>query len=257
MSRFQNLEFEQEPEDQGLQPILIKDEAYYMGEAQRAFESGNFELALRLFSKVLEFNPQNTAAWSSQVRMLIELGEFREAKVWADKALEQFPNDSQLLAAKAVALARIGDLKEALAFSDAAIEERGATPYVWLARADVFLARKEKRADYCMDKAIQLAPSDWIWRWLASRIYAYYRKFALALKMAGQALTFEATQAVIWLELARHQRALGMIPQAQNSYQQVRQLNPTMAEAETALLELQQGGMRQRLSGWWRRFFSS
>src|ERR1041385_3870181 len=118
MSRFVNLEFGGESEDHQQQG-LVKDEAYYSAQARAAFENGNFESALRLYSKILEFNPQNAAAWTGQVRMLIELGEFREAKLWADKALERFPNDPELLAAKAVALARSGNLQEALAFSDA------------------------------------------------------------------------------------------------------------------------------------------
>ena len=94
MSRFGNLELAGESEDQWQpqQKALVKDEAYYFGEARPAFETGNFELALRFYSKVLEYNPKNAAAWTAQVRMLIELGEFREAKFWADKALERFPN---------------------------------------------------------------------------------------------------------------------------------------------------------------------
>ena len=146
MSRFGNLELGGRSEDQPQQeqqPSLVKDEAYYLGEARAAFENGSFEQALRFYSKVLEFNPQNAVAWTAQVRMLIELGEFREAKLWADKALERFPNEPELLAAKAVALGRSGDLQGALAFSDASIEERGDTPYVWLARGDVMLARRE------------------------------------------------------------------------------------------------------------------
>src|SRR6266481_5895300 len=130
MSRFVNLEFGGESEDAQKQG-LVKDEAYYSAEARLAFESGDFESALRLYSKVLEFNPQNSVAWTGQVRMLIELDEHHEAKVWADKALERFPHEPELLAAKAVALARGGDLQEALAFSDAAIEERGDSPYIW------------------------------------------------------------------------------------------------------------------------------
>ena len=143
MSRFVNLEFGDESEDRS-QPgekALVKDEAYYFGEARAAFEAGNYEQGLRLYSKVLEYNPQNAAAWTGQVRMLIELNEFREAKLWADKALERFPSEPELLAAKAVALGRSGDLQGAMAFSDASIEERGDTPYVWLARGDVMLAR--------------------------------------------------------------------------------------------------------------------
>src|SRR2546421_5552119 len=142
MGRFGNLEFEGESEAGGDldESSLLKGETQYWTEAQAAFANGNFESALRRFSKVLEFNPQNAGAWTGQVRMLIELGELKEAGLWADKALERFPQESELLAAKAVALARSGELQEALAFSDASIEERGDTPYVWLARADVFLA---------------------------------------------------------------------------------------------------------------------
>src|SRR5580658_2225205 len=163
MSRFSNLEMGGDTEGEGLQsqPELLKDEGHYIGEAREAFEVGNFEKALRQYSKVLEFNPKNADAWTGQVRMLIELREFREAKLWADKALERFPNYPELLASKAVALGRSGDLQGALAFSDASIEERGDTSYVWLARGDVLLARSEARADYCFEKAFLLAPSDW------------------------------------------------------------------------------------------------
>src|SRR6266566_3241937 len=118
MSRFVNLEFDGESEDRWQQqPASVKDESFYATAARTAFENGNFESALRLYSKVLEFNPQNANAWTGQVRMLIELGEFREAKLWADKALERFPHEPDLLAAKAVALGRQGDLQGALAFS--------------------------------------------------------------------------------------------------------------------------------------------
>src|SRR5829696_437958 len=162
MSRFANLEFGGESEDQSQHAkALLKDESFYAAQAQTAFEEGHFESALRLYSKVLEFNPQNTAAWTGQVRMLVELGEFKEAKLWADKALERFPHEAELLAAKAVALARSGELQGALSFSDAAMEERGDTAYVWLARADVLLAREEPRADYCLEKALQLTPGNW------------------------------------------------------------------------------------------------
>src|SRR3954468_10315304 len=109
--------------------------------------------------------------------MLIELGEFGEAKLWADKALEKFPNDAELLASKAVALGRTGDVKGAMLFSDAAVEQRGDTPYVWLARADVLLAREEKRAEASFERALMVAGGDWFVLWLAARIRSYYEQF--------------------------------------------------------------------------------
>src|SRR5258708_10195144 len=115
MSRFGNLEFGGESEELSReQPRLVKDEGYYFAEARTAFENGHFESALRLYSKVLEFNPQNAAAWTGQSRMLIELSELRESKLWADKPLERFPHEPGVLSAKAVPLGRSVDLQPAM-----------------------------------------------------------------------------------------------------------------------------------------------
>src|SRR5512139_2895626 len=125
MSRFDNLEFGSPTE--GRARSSAKGAEHYLAEAQGAFESGDFEQALRFYGRVLEYSPNCAAAWTGQVRMLIELERLDEAKSWADKAVERFPRESELLAAKAVVLGRLGDLQAALSFSDAAIEEQGNT----------------------------------------------------------------------------------------------------------------------------------
>jgi tetratricopeptide (TPR) repeat protein len=256
VSRFANLEFDGESEGQSQQPgALVKDEAYYLAEARSAFESGNFEAALRRYSKVLEFNPENAAAWAGQVRMLIELDEYREARLWADKALERFPHEPELLATKAVALGRSGALQEALAFSDASIEERGDAPYVWLARGDVLLAREEARADYCFEKALLLAPHDWFIAWLAARIRCYYEQFVLALKLLERAIEWNAGHFLLWLELAQCQQALGLVGPARKSLTQAKQLNPRCQDASLRLIRLSRTGLGTRARGWWRRLF--
>jgi len=246
MSRFSNLEFRGDAEEQSETTPLVKDEAFYQQEAQTAYESGDFEQALRSYAKVLEYNPQNTAAWAGQVKMLIELGEFHEAKLWADKALERFPHDPELLAAKAVSLARLGDIDNALAFSDAAIEERGDTPYVWLARGDVLLAANRKQADSCIERALARTGS-WFVRWLASRIYFYYKKLSLALKLAQQALALDTTRCVLWLQLGRCQAALGFDSVASTSFEQALQLNPQCREAVEVSAKMNRGGLLRRL----------
>jgi tetratricopeptide (TPR) repeat protein len=234
MSRFEHLEFRDDLKAE-VAAGSVKDDAYYLAEAIAAFQLGWFEPALRSYGKVLEHNPGRAAAWIGQVRMLIELGEFREAKVWADKALERFPREPELLAAKAVALGRTGDLDAALAFSDAAIEERGDTPYVWLARGDVLLARKEPRAEFCLDKATTLTPGDWFVLWLAARIRYYYGHFAKSLKLLQDALSIHAGHYLMWIELGHCQLELGFIAQARDSYTQARTLDPQRPEALLAL----------------------
>jgi tetratricopeptide (TPR) repeat protein len=256
MSRFGNLELGGQSEDQWQQQApQVKDESYYWNQANAAFENGDYEHALRQYSKVLEYNPQNLAAWTAQVRMLIELGEFREAKLWADKALERFPNGPELLAAKAVALARNGALQEALAFSDASIEERGDTPYIWLARGDVLLSRREARADYCFEKALLLAPKDWFTAWLAARIRLYHEQFVLALNLLQRAIEANAGNFILWLEMGRCQEALGLINPAELSFAQACQLNPECHEAREAVTKLSQKGIFAKASGWYRQLW--
>jgi Flp pilus assembly protein TadD len=255
MSRFVNLEFQHDSEGESRNESGRNDEAFHLGEAWAAFERAAFDPALRSFSKVLEFNPQNTAAWCGQVRALIELGEFREARLWSDKALERFPRDPELLAAKAVALGRSGDLDAALAFSDAAIEERGDTPYIWLARGDVLLARQEKRAEYCFAKAQTLAPKNWFITWLAARIRFFYQQFSLALKLAQQAVEWNPGHAVPWVLLGLCQKEVGLTAPARVSLEQALQLDPQIPEATEALRNMATAGAGARIHAWWKQLF--
>lgn len=255
MSRFGNLEFDQEFESEFQAAAATKDETYYLSSARSAFENAEFEKALRWFARVLEYNPQNPAAWSGQVRALIELGEFHEARVWAEKALERFPHEAELLAAKAVALGRSGELDEALAFSDASIEERGDSPYLWLARGDVLLAREESRADYCFDKALALSPGDWVTAWLAARVRYYYKQFAAAMKLLQQAVELNTAHFLLWLQLGQCQLALGLIGPAERSFHQARQLNPQCDAARLGSGQAASTGVWPRLRGFWRRLF--
>ncbi|HXJ61771.1 MAG TPA: tetratricopeptide repeat protein [Verrucomicrobiae bacterium] len=255
MSRFGNLEFGGEFEQPLHGQLPLKDERYYLAEANQAIEQGDFEPALRSFGRAVEQNPLSAPAWTGQVRALIELDEFQEAKLWADKALERFPREPELLAAKAVALARTGDLDASLAFSDASIEERGDTPYIWLARGDVLLARGEKRADYCFDKALTLAAANWVIRWMAARIRAFYRQFALALKLAQQALELRPDHPLLWLLAGRCQKELGLVGPARQSFQQALQISPRLHEAATAISGLSETSLITRFGGWWRQRF--
>jgi tetratricopeptide (TPR) repeat protein len=255
MSRFSNLEFEGESGEQFRQHNEASGAGDSFAQARSAFENGNFEAALRLYSRVLEFSPGECAAWAGQVRMLTELGEFQEARLWADKALERFPTDPELLAAKAVTLARTGALDEALAFSDASIEERGEAPYLWLARGDVLLARAEQRADYCFDKALSLAPRDWCTAWLAARVRFFYNQAAHALRLLQRALELNTSHFLLWLELGRCQQALGLIGPARASLDQANQLNPHNEQVRAALAQLSKAGVWSRIRGWWLGIF--
>lgn len=261
MSRFAKLEFDTTAEVRApeiRQPVAAvqRDEAFHLREAAAAVENGDFEEALRAYARVLEHNPHQPAPWTGQVRMLIELGEYREARVWADKALEKFPQDSALLAAKAVALGRLGDFPAAMAYSDASFGERGDSSWLWTARADVLLARRESSADYCLERAVSMEPASWLLHWMISRIHFHYGRFVHALRAVQQAITLDASQLQLWLQAALCQRELGLLDEAASSGAHALLLSPANRQARQLVTSLSIVPWPQRC--WWRarRFFS-
>lgn len=256
MSRFGNLELDGASELPRRAAEESRDEDFLLKEARERFSALEFQESLRAYSRAAEYNPNNPAGWVGQVRALIELGNFAAARLWANKALERFPREAELLAAKAVALARLGELESALALSDAAIEERGETPYAWLARGEVLLARREGLAEHCFEKALGLAAGDWFIAWLGARIRCFYKQFVAALKLLRQALEWDATQFSLWLELGQCQLALGMAAPAELSFQRALELNPDCSAARLALIRAGEVGPGRRLAGFLRGLFA-
>ena len=71
-----------------------------------------------------------------------------------------------------------------------------------------------------------------------------------------QAVTWNATHFVLWLELGRCQQAVGLVGLAKNSLLQAQQLNPENRLVTDALTELSTAGLGTRVRSWWRRLFS-
>ncbi len=85
--------------------------------ADRNRRAGQYENALRYYSRALEDDKAYLPGWVGQVEMLIALGEAPEADMWCRKALELFPGNGELLAARSRSLCRLGDVKQAGAVS--------------------------------------------------------------------------------------------------------------------------------------------
>ncbi len=192
MSRFNNLELAdakvaEPPTVARLDSGLARDQNDYLVQAEDALRGARFELAMRFFSRALEFNPNCHAGWNGQVRSLLELGELNEARVWSAKALELFPDRNDLLASRAMACMRLGDRDKALAFSDAAIQQKAPTSWVWISRGEIMLAMARGTDAFCFDKARELAAGDWLPTLLVARSYLYYRNPGRGLHWAREA----------------------------------------------------------------------
>lgn len=254
MNRFGHLEFDDQLPLQPERHPPLADALRCWNEAEAAFGRGEFESALRWYGRVLEFDAHHVGAWAGQVKALIELGQFKEANVWAEKALERYPESAEILAAKAVALGRLGRAAEAMPFSDAAMEKPGELAWVWLARGDVLLAAGQRQVDACFDRALRLAPGDWLIRWLAGRIRAYWKQFALALKQVREAVALAPDRAVAWVTMAECQLELGLSEAARQSVQQCLSLSPDHPAGLELLRRLDEQGWMGRVGGTLRRW---
>jgi tetratricopeptide (TPR) repeat protein len=237
MGRFSQLEFgEKRPEgkrSQGGEPMRNAD--YFLKEAQRYWLAGDFEVALRNYSRVLEHNNLDFEGWIGQVLMLIELGEYKEALIWTDKALKLFPEYPELLAAKAVACFRDAKPQKAIAYSDNSISKDDVTSRVWLARAEVMVSRKRQVVEGCISKAINIAGNkSAIIKLEAARLLRKKGNYSAAIGHLNEVVTAFPKSALAWYELGCCQAKLGL-PQAKATLEQCLQFRPGWEVAKTAL----------------------
>jgi tetratricopeptide (TPR) repeat protein len=252
MVRFSHLEFGDKRDDKAGQARAgeeIRDAEYFHREAMRFWLAGDFEVALRNYSRALEQNSSFYPGWFGQVMMLVELGEYREAAVWVDKALEMFPEHPELLAAKAIACARDEKTENAVSYSDNSIEKENVTAIVWLARAEVLLSRKSSIAQNCLSKAINCAGPDLaVIRLQAGRLFNLAGDYAGAFEYLRGACDELPKSALVWYELGRCQAGLGR-PEAAVSFEQAIKLHPHWRAAQDALDKFQKRGFFARLFG--------
>lgn len=250
MDRFSQLEFGDAAPQGGRSPgEPVRDATYFYEEATKYWLAGDYELALRNYSRVLEQNNTLFEAWAGQVLMLIELREYREADMWADKALKLFPEHAELLALKAIACARDARREQAAAYSDNSVGKEILTPRVWLARAEIFMNRKGPVYESCIRKAVACAGNRGpVIKLEAGRLLAGARNHVLAIQYLREVVQLLPKSALAWYELGRCQAALGR-NEAAHSFEQSLRLRPRWAEAETALRKFQNRGFIRRLLG--------
>ena len=249
MGRFSNLEFDgREPlREEPVASGEIRDDQYYLRMADQEFRRARFEKALRFYSRSLEYNANVHAAWVGQVQMLLELGEYKEARLWADKALELHRDSGDILSAKVVACARTGDRQKAVEFSDAAIAQRGATPFVWLARGEALMASRQANDEYCLEKAAAESKQDWFMQVRIARVFYSHRQFAHAMAWVTKATKQEPAAPFVLHVLGDCQAALGFSSSARSSYRQALSLDPEFPLSRAGLDALDAQGLPSSL----------
>ncbi len=251
--RFDKLEFPDEtpkPRDPGVDPAA-KDEQHWLKQADLHRRNGNYENALRFYSRALEIEKSLVVAWVGQVQMLVHLGEFPQAELWSRKALELFPNQCDLSSGRAQSLCRMGDTQKATR-----CQRRGHAT----ARRFRLLLDGARRIDggrASGKRPLLLRPGANRQPRLAGAPGGGLNLFVLSLSEQGiaaaQLAVESASQAYyVWLVLGRCQQELGFTTSARNSYDRCLELCPRHQEASQRLAELGQESWTTTIRRWLR-----
>ncbi len=217
-----------------------KDEHHWMRLAGENRRTGNYENALRFFSRALEVNKALVPAWVGQVQMLVQLHEYPQASLWSQKALELFPSQGDLMAGQAQAECRMGNVKKAYALSDGALRQRGESAYRWQVRGELMVNGKERTDRHCFDKA-QLAEPDWLVPLESAIIYSFYNVFSKAQQRAQMAVEKAPDAYYAWYILGASQAKIGFSNPAIASFNRCLELCPRHSDAMSQLAELERG----------------
>jgi tetratricopeptide (TPR) repeat protein len=117
----------------------------------------------------------------------------------------------------------------------------------------VLLASGIRQADACFERALRLAPGDWLTRWMAARIRVFWGQFVPALTLAQEALALAPDRAVAWITAGECQQALGLIHAARQSAAHALTLEPHNPVALELVRTLENPGWIAAARGWLQR----
>jgi tetratricopeptide (TPR) repeat protein len=245
VARFDKLEFDDLGDDSDQQPlqeevVSEKDEHYWSKLADTHRREGNYENALRFYSRALEIEKSMVDLWVGQVQMLVLLSEYAQASMWANKAMELFPSHGDLLASRAQAVCRQGNQKQATSLSDSALTGRGETAYQWQVRGELMVVTKQKSDRHCFDKA-QIISSDSLVPLESGLIYMHHRQYVKAQQRLQVALEKKPDSHYAWYLMGVCQRKLGLADTATRSLQRCMELCPNHQDARAELAKLRDG----------------
>ncbi len=215
---------------------LTYDQEHYINLGHQSFYTGEYDSALRLYSRALPLDKTRIDPYLFQIETLIALGQHKEADLWRTNALKVFPNNSDFFALKALAIARTGSIKRAIFNSDSAMV-KGVSCYSWLARGEILLLGKNPNAHYCLERAVSFNNDDWHIKYKVANIYIRNKKYTRAIPYLRRCMEAEPTNHYLWYLLAFCYFYLGLYPKMDEALKKALELQPNCKKANDLLIK--------------------
>jgi len=215
-------------------------------QAEQAYYVGDWDRALRLYSRALQLNASLVRPWVGQVYALLRKRQDGEAMTWVNRALERFPEDPSLLSVRGLVYAAKGMHQRALGSSDYAIGV-GSTREAWLARGEILLQAGSANAGPCFDKALEIDPGNALSHTHIGMAYLDHRHWGNALEHFEKAAEKDSKNYYLWLQIGRCAERMRFLDRARSAYERATQLQPTNRDAASALEKMLSGNPISRL----------
>ncbi len=223
------------------------DAPYYIKLADQYFFYGEFDKALRYYSRALQMENSIPYPWIGQIFSLLEMGQTKEAGIWVTRALEFFPENSDVIALQAVVFAYRGMLKRAIGASDFAMS-KGSGIYTWIARGEVLLIAEKKAAHFCFEKAMELTDhEDWRTPMRIGLIYYKHKQYSYALDFFKRAVHINVTNYYLWYHIGQSNYHLGFNNKAREAFERSLEHNPDFKQAKAALVKTVKSSIFSRI----------
>lgn len=223
------------------------------------YQQGNLKAAKEQYQTVLKNDEQTYIAWEKILGIQTLMGNYAEAIKTGDDALAIYPNQAILYYYKAFALHRNGQNAEAGLEIKSALQldgdDNNLKALIFALQAEVLIdQQKLKEADVAFDKAVTLAPDNY----LTLSNYAYYLALrnqdltkaenlvAKAAKAMPKNASIADTYAIVLFKQGKYSEALTYIEKA---LQNNEALNPVYLEHYGDIL-FQKGDAEMALTQW-------
>lgn len=235
-------------------PPADYDQGHYLSEADKYYFTGEYQKALRQYSRAMQVDQSAIDPWIGQVLCLIELKQYREAMMWALRGLELFPEEPRLIAVQGLTYALNGTIKRGLACSDYAISRPGASSgFVWALRGHVLSLADSANSTFCFDKAMEVRQKDdWRTPMRIGLLLLQEKKWSRAAEFLQVATESNPRNGFLWKQLGLANEKMGLVQPALEAYQAALHLNANDRDADAAIRGLTSTGLPTRV---WRRLF--
>ncbi len=221
-------------------PDTDYDQGHYQAEGERYFYLGEYQKALRAYSRAMQVDHSAVEPWIGQILALLKLKQQREATMWAMRAVELFPEDARLASLQGLTMALSGARQRAISCSDFAMgRPNGSSAFTWAIRGQILSHCENPNARFCFDKVLETRESD-DWRILAQvgDFLLTEKKWARALEFLRPAAELHSVNPWLWKRLGFANERLSFTQPALEAYRAALEINPNDREAQEHLRRL-------------------